>query len=56
MRVVMVANGKVAQNEITEELPGGRKGVRFPPVAPHLTEGAMRTLHGRYADVSGPAS
>jgi Fic family protein len=42
---------KATQNEITETLPGGKKRLRFMPVAPHLTEEAMRTLHGRYADV-----
>jgi Fic family protein len=42
---------KASQNEITEELPDGTKHVRFVPVAPHLTEEAMRTLHGRFADV-----
>jgi Fic family protein len=41
---------KDTQNEITETLPGGKKRLRFMPVAPHLTEEAMRTLHGRYAD------
>jgi Fic family protein len=43
---------KATQNEITETLPGGKKRIRFMPVAPHLTEEAMRTLHGRYADVA----
>ena len=42
---------KATQNEITEMLPGGKKRVRFTPVEPHLTEEAMRTLHGRFADV-----
>jgi Fic family protein len=42
---------KATQNEITETLAGGKKRLRFMPVAPHLTEEAMRTLHGRYADV-----
>lgn len=42
---------KATQNEITETLPGGKTRIRFIPVAPHLTEEAMRTLHGRYADV-----
>lgn len=42
---------KTTQNEITEILPGGKKRIRFMPVEPHLTEEAMRTLHGRFADV-----
>jgi Fic family protein len=42
---------KATQNEITEVLPGGKKRVRFTPIEPHLTEEAMRTLHGRFADV-----
>jgi len=42
---------KATQNEITETLPGGKKRIRFMPVAAHLTEAAMRKLHGRYADV-----
>jgi Fic family protein len=42
---------KSTQNEITEELPDGKKRIRFTPVAPHLTEDAMRELHARYASV-----
>lgn len=42
---------KRTQNEISEELLDGTKRIRFMPVAPHLTEESMRTLHGRYADV-----
>lgn len=42
---------KRTQNEISEELLDGTKRIRFMPVAPHLTEEAMRTLHGRYVDV-----
>lgn len=42
---------KATQNEITETLPGGKKRVRFVPVPPHLTEEAMRTLHGRFAEI-----
>jgi Fic family protein len=42
---------KATQNEITETLPDGEKRVRFVPVPPHLTEDAMRTLHGRFAEV-----
>jgi Fic family protein len=42
---------KATQNEITEVLPGGKKRVRFTPIEPHLTEEAMRTLHGQFADM-----
>ena len=42
---------KATQNEITETLPGGKTRVRFTPVAPHLTEEFMRTLHGQFANV-----
>jgi len=42
---------KATQNEITETLSGGEKRVRFVPVSPHLTEEAMRMLHGRFAEV-----
>ena len=42
---------KATQNEITEMLPGGKKQIRFMPVEPHLTEEAMRVLHGRFVDV-----
>src|SRR5205807_1445698 len=37
-----------AQNEIEEVGPDGNKVVRFMPVAPHLTEDAMRSLHDRF--------
>ncbi|MBM3328219.1 MAG: Fic family protein [Calditrichaeota bacterium] len=36
---------KVSQNEITETLPDGSRWQRFLPVAPHLTDQAMRDLH-----------
>src|SRR6266446_54114 len=39
---------KTAQNEIEEVGPDGNKVVRFMPVAPHLTEDAMRLLHDRF--------
>jgi Fic family protein len=42
---------KSASNEITETLPDKTQRIRFTPVAPHLTEEAMRTLHGRFADL-----
>ena len=42
---------KSTQNEITETLPDKTQRIRFTPVAPHLTEEAMRTLHGRFADL-----
>ena len=35
-------------NEIEEVGPEGNKVVRFMPVAPHLTEDAMRSLHDRF--------
>ena len=42
---------KSASNEITETLPDGTKRIRFNPVAPHLTEEAMRTLHARFNEL-----
>jgi Fic family protein len=39
---------KATSNEISEILPDGTKRIRFVPVAPHLTEEAMRTLHARF--------
>lgn len=39
---------KTTQNEIEEIGPDGKKSVRFTPVAPHLTEDAMRSLHERF--------
>lgn len=42
---------KSTSNEISETLPDGTKRIRFIPVAPHLTEDAMRTLHGRFIEL-----
>lgn len=42
---------KSAPNEISETLPDGVKRIRFTPVAPHLTEEAMRTLHARFNEL-----
>ncbi len=39
---------KSTQNEIEETLPDGTKRVRFVPTPPHLTEGAMQSLHKDY--------
>lgn len=39
---------KTTQNEIEEIGPDGKKSVRFTPVAPHLTEAAMQSLHERF--------
>jgi Fic family protein len=39
---------KTTQNEIEEIGPDGKKSIRFIPVAPHLTEDAMRSLHERF--------
>jgi Fic family protein len=39
---------KTTQNEIEEVGPDGKKSIRFTPVAPHLTEDAMRSLHERF--------
>jgi Fic family protein len=41
---------KIASNEIRETLPDGTKRVRFEPIAPHLTEDAMRVLHEHFSD------
>jgi Fic family protein len=42
---------KSASNEISETLPDGAKRIRFTPVAPHLTEEAMRMLHVRFNEL-----
>ena len=42
---------KSASNEITETLPDGTTHVRFTPVAPHLTEEAMRTVPARFNEL-----
>jgi len=39
---------KASQNEIEEIGADGKKSIRFAPVAPHLTEDAMRLLHDRF--------
>lgn len=39
---------KSSANEIAELRPDGSKFLRFQPVAPHLTEDAMRELHDRF--------
>lgn len=39
---------KVTQNEVEEVGADGKKSIRFTPVAPHLTEDAMRSLHDRF--------
>lgn len=39
---------KTTQNEIEEIGPHGKKSIRFTPIAPHLTEHAMRSLHERF--------
>jgi Fic family protein len=39
---------KSSSNEIAELRADGTKFVRFTPVAPHLTEDAMRSLHDRF--------
>jgi Fic family protein len=39
---------KTTQNEIEEIGTDGKKSIRFTPVAPHLTEDAMRSLHERF--------
>jgi len=43
---------KTAQNEIEEVGADGKKFIRFTPVAPHLTEDAMRSLHDRFHKAS----
>lgn len=42
---------KTAPNEIEEVGADGKKFIRFVPVAPHLTEESMRTLHKRFAEM-----
>ena len=39
---------KSTQNEIEQIGPDGKKSIRFIPVAPHLTDDAMRSLHERF--------
>lgn len=39
---------KTTQNEIEEVGPDGKRFIRFTPVAPHLTDDAMRSLHERF--------
>lgn len=39
---------KATDNTITETMPDGSTRVRFQPVAPHRTEGAMQDLHDRF--------
>src|SRR5687768_14210826 len=39
---------KTTQNEIEEIGSDGKKSIRFTPVAPHLTEDGMRSLHERF--------
>lgn len=41
---------KFAPNEIRETLADGSKRTRFQPVAPHLTQDAMRMLHEHFDD------
>jgi Fic family protein len=41
---------KSTQNEIEEKRPDGSKFIRFSPTSPHLTPGAMKTLHERFAE------
>lgn len=41
---------KTTQNEIEEVRPDGSRFIRFSPTAPHLTEGAMQSLHRRFRD------
>lgn len=42
---------KSSSNEIAELRPDGTKFIRFSPVAPHLTEDAMRSLHDRFREL-----
>jgi Fic family protein len=42
---------KSSSNEIAEIRPDGTRFVRFTPVAPHLTEDAMRSLHDRFREL-----
>ncbi len=44
---------KSASNEISETLPDGTKRIRFTPVAPHLTDEAMRSVHARINELEG---
>ena len=44
---------KSASNEISETLPDGTKRIRFTPVAPHLTDEAMRSVHARFNELEG---
>ncbi len=44
---------KATQNEIEELGADGKKTIRFTPVAPHLTEDAMRSLHERFNQAMG---
>jgi Fic family protein len=39
---------KATQNEIEEIGPDGNKSIRFTPIAPHLTDDAMRSLHEQF--------
>lgn len=43
---------KTTSNEISELRPDGTRHIRFAPLAPHLTEDAMRDLHERYNDLA----
>lgn len=43
---------KNVSNTITERHANGTERIRFEPVAPHLTESAMRELHDRFAAFS----
>jgi len=42
---------KSSSNEIAELRPDGTKFVRFVPVAAHLAEDAMRSLHDRFREL-----
>ena len=42
---------KSSSNEIAELRPDGTKFIRFKPVASHLTEDAMRSLHDRFQEL-----
>ena len=43
---------KATQNEIEEIGADGKKHTRFTPIAPHLTEDAMRSLHERFTETT----
>lgn len=43
---------KTTQNEIEEVGSDGKKSIRFTPIAPYLTDDAMRTLHDRFKSAS----